>query len=313
MLGLLSMQLHAQDLFPVRQLTADPAQEGFPTWSPRGDSLIYQHTDRYDTRGKNGLWKVALDGSGATQIFEGVGEHPKWSPDGRWVVFDADTGQSIKMIPAEGGEPIVFLPDSIGILHGGLPHWSPDASRIAFVEGTSTTLCVYDMESGRVRGIFQKDGLVPLPGGWTSDGKQVLVAMMEMPSRRSTIWTMPLDGTEPEQITGHCENFYRHLALSPDGKLLVYGCFEEGILGLYIMRVDGVASAAGEVNAEKMASLPLVVSPGTHNQGPIWSPDGNKIAFISGRSGSGDIYIMDLDMDLLRKKLEMATTKQSSD
>ena len=220
------LELAAQDLFPVRQLTGDPAQEGFPTWSPAGDSLIYQHTDRYDSLGLNGLWKVSQDGSGATQIFAGVGEHPKWSPNGRLVVYDADTGQSIKMIPASGGEPIEFLPDSIGILHGGLPHWSPDASRVAFVEGSSATLCVYDMESGKVQGIFHKEGFVPLPGGWTPDGKQVLVALMEMPSRRSTIWTIPLDGSEPGQITGHCENFYRHLALSPDGKLLVYGCYE---------------------------------------------------------------------------------------
>ena len=125
--------------------------------------------------------------------------------------------------------------------------------------------------------------------------------------------TRPLDGTEPEQITGHCENFYRHLALSPDGKLLVYGCFEEGILGLYIMPLDGVAYAEAEANDEELASLPLVVSPESHNQGPIWSPDGNKIAFISGRSGKGDIYIMDLDLDTLRKKLEMVATKGISD
>ena len=49
-------QACAQDLFEVRQLTTDPAQEGFPTWSPHGDSLIYQHTDMNDTAGKNGLW-----------------------------------------------------------------------------------------------------------------------------------------------------------------------------------------------------------------------------------------------------------------
>jgi Tol biopolymer transport system component len=306
-MGIFSMHLDAQDLFPVRQLTADPAQEGFPTWSPSGDSLIYQHTDLYDTIGRNGLWKVALDGSGALQIFSGVGEHPKWSPDGQWVVFDADTGQNIKMIAACGGVAIEFLPDTIGILHGGLPHWSPDASKIAFVEGSTTTLCVYDMESGQLKGIYQEDGLVPLPGGWTVDGKQVLVALMEMPTRHSTIWTVPLDGSDPKQITGHCVNFYRHLALSPDGSLLVYGCMEGGTLGLYIMHTGRQGAEEGESGAGEASSLPLVVATDSHNQGPIWSPDGTKIAFISGRSGHGDIYVMDLDVDALRKKLNLAT------
>ena len=286
--------LNGQDLFPSRQLTSDPAQQGFPTWSPQGDSLIFQHTDRYDTMGKNGLWKVAVDGSGAEQIFSGVGEHAKWSPDGLWVVYDADTGQNIKLITAHGGRPIEFLPDSIGIMNGGLPHWSPDGSKIAFIEGSSRTLCVYDLEGGQVRGILHKEGMVPLPGGWTADGTQVLVALMEMPSRKSTIWTVPLDGREPSQITGHCERFYRHLALSPDGSLLVYACHDGRFLGLYIMSTDGGPS------------LPLALNPDAHNEGPIWSPDGKKIAFISTRAGNADIWVMDVNLDELSRKLDAA-------
>ena len=291
-------QAYAQDLFQARQLTSDPAQEGFPTWSPGGDSLIYQHTDMNDTAGKNGLWKVALDGSGAKQIFSGVGEHAKWSPDGRLVVFDADTGQSIKMISSWGGAPIIFLPDTVHIRNGGLPHWSPDGSKIAFIDGGSLSLCVYHMESGKLSSIFRKEGIVPLPGGWTADGKQVLAALMEMPSRKSTIWKISLDGKENKQITGHHENFYRHLALSPDGALLVYAVMEDRHLGLYIMPTEGGAS------------LPFAVTPGAHNEGAIWSRDGKKLAFISSRAGNADIWIMDMDLEEVWKKLKAAASSQ---
>ena len=314
MISGLSLNLAAQELFPVRQITSDPASEGFPAWSPGGDSIIYQHTDRHDTIGKNGLWKVALDGSGATQIFAGVAEHAKWSPDGQLVVFDADTGQNMKMVHASGGPPMEFLPDSVTIRNGGLPHWSPDGSKIAFIEGGTTSLCVYDMMRGQVRSIFHREGIVPLPGGWTPDGEQVLIAHMEMPSRKSSIWTIPLDGGDPAQITGHCENFYRHLALSPDGKYLVYACYENRSLGLYIMGLDGFASAGGDGSAGEglpahgKASLPLAVDPGVSYEGPVWSPDGNKIAFISTRAGNADIWVMDLDLDELGKKLDAAQT-----
>jgi len=289
-------QTCAQDLFQVRQLTNDPAQEGFPTWSPHGDSLIYQHTDMNDTAGKNGLWKVALDGSGAKQIFAGVGEHARWSPDGRQVVFDADTGQSIKMISSWGGAPYTFLPDTVHIRNGGLPHWSHDGSKITFIEGSSVSLCVYHMESGKLSSIYHKEGIVPLPGGWTADGKQVLAALMEMPERKSTIWKISLDGKEKLQIKGHHEDFYRHLALSPDGSLLVYAAIEGRRLGLYIMPTEGGAS------------LPFAVSPDAHNEGAIWSPDGKTIAFISTRAGNSDIWIMDLDLDILWMKLNTAAS-----
>ena len=53
----LSVRLAGQDLFPVRQLTFDPAQQGFATWSPDSKYIVYQNTDMSDTLDKNGLRK----------------------------------------------------------------------------------------------------------------------------------------------------------------------------------------------------------------------------------------------------------------
>lgn len=286
------LQLDAQDMFEARRLTTDPAREGFPTWSPDGESIIYQCSDMNAAAGQNGLWKVSQDGSGAKQIFSGLAEHPSWSPDGRFVVFDADTGQSIKMIPADGGAPIVFLPDTIQIQNGGLPCWSPDASQIAFIEASSISLCVYHMESGKLIKLFGEEGMLPLPGGWSADGKYVLAALMERQTRKSTIWLISADGKDRTQIKGHHENFYRHLALSPDGTLLVYAALEGRHLGLYIMSSEGGVS------------LPLSLTPNVHNEGPSWSPDGKKIAFNSTRGQNADVWVMELDIEQIRKKLE---------
>jgi len=292
-IAVLSLVLHglgAQDRFPVRQLTFGPAQKGFPTWSPDGDYLIYQHSDRYDTLNRNGLWQISPDGSGAIQISHELAEHPQWSPDGSLVVFDADTGNNIKLISAEGGPSLTFLPDSIDIQNGGLPCWSPDGSKIAFLEAGSGSLCIYHMQKGLVKRIFRENGMLPMPGAWMPDGKSVLIALMDRSTRRSTLWKISAGGNKKQQITGHHENLYRYAVPSPDGKWLVYGVYVNGSSGLYIMPARGGIS------------LPLIVTDNAHNGGPSWSPDGTKLAFISTRSGGFNIWVMDMDLDELEKE-----------
>jgi len=292
LLAILTINLEAQDMFSARKLTTGPAQKGFATWSPDGKCIVYQYIDRYDTTGSNGLWRISAGGKGAVQIFSGIAEHPKWSPDGKYIVFDADTGRSIKMIPSAGGEAIEFLPDTIQINNGGLPCWSPDSKKIAFVD-SKRSLFIHNIETGEITPLFTREGFLPLPGCWTGDGKWILVALMNMRSRKSTIWKISPDGAEEEQITGHHENFYRHLALSPNGSMLIYAALRGRHLGLYIMPGGGGNS------------LPLAVTPDAHNEGPSWSPDGSRIAFNSTRSGFFDVWIMDLDTGLIKKRLKL--------
>jgi Tol biopolymer transport system component len=291
-LGLVLNGLCAQDRFPVRQLTFGWAQKGFPTWSPDGKYLIYQYSDRYDSLGLNGLWRILPDGSGAVQILNELAEHPRWSPDGKKVVFDADTGNNIKMVSAEGGPSRYFLPDTIHIQNGGLPCWSPDGLHIAFLEAGSLSLCTYQMQDGKVRRIFSEEGKLPMPGAWMPDGKSVLIALMDRETRRSTLWKVNSDGQKKEQIKGHHASLYRYAVPSPDGKWLVYGVYENGASGLYIMPLQGGKS------------LPLIVTPDAHNGGPSWSPDGTKLAFISTRSEGFNIWIMDLDLEQLRSDIQ---------
>jgi len=290
---IITTNFNAQDLFKARRLTSEPAREGFPSWSPDGLSIVYQYSDRNDTTGKNGLWQISSDGKVEAQIFRGIAEHPKWSPDDRFIVFDADTGQSIKMIPAVGGNTKKFLPDNTRIDKGGLPCWSPDALQIAF-KNSEASLCIYNFKTKKVSRIFNKEGMIPLPACWTSDGKYVLIALMGRQTRKSTIWKISSDGKETKQITGHHENFYRHLALSPDESLLVYTVMEGRYLGLYVMLAEG------------SISIPLAVSSDGHNEAPSWSPDGKKIAFGGSRSWNADIWIMDVDIEQIINEIRLS-------
>lgn len=288
--AMLFISLHAQEMFEARVLTSEPPQEGFPTWSPDNRSIVYQFTDMRSSNTNNGLWKITLDNYKKEQIFSGLAEHAVWSPDGRFIVFDSDTGSNIKMMPADGGEAVYFLPDSIKINKGSLPCWSPDASQIAFKD-SEYSLCLHNFNSGETNKIFRREGLMLLPCCWTVDGKYILAALMNRETRMSTLLKVSSDGVVVKEIKLPTEKFYRYVELSPDGKFLVYAAREGKYFGLYIMPADGGNS------------LPLTVSSTGHSESPKWSPDGKHIAFTSTRAGSFDIWIMDVDIEVIKNKL----------
>ena len=109
--------------------------------------------------------------------------------------------------------------------------------------------------------------------------------------------------------------------LSPDGAKIVYAeTGEDGFnTDVYVMDVDG----SNRVNLSNFPADPAAIyncrfadpSTGTRNSArcrdtsPAWSPDGRHIAFISGRGGRDELYLMNADgtnQTLLPSKLSAA-------
>ena len=63
-------------------------------FSPSGRRVVY-------SRETGGLFTVALDGSGRRHL-TGDGVMPRWSPDGRWIAFQA--GSRIDLIRPDGSD-----------------------------------------------------------------------------------------------------------------------------------------------------------------------------------------------------------------
>lgn len=61
-ISFLFVGIPGQDMFKAVQLTFDSSQEGFPTWSPDGEFIIYSTISTDDTSGKTGLRKIANSG-----------------------------------------------------------------------------------------------------------------------------------------------------------------------------------------------------------------------------------------------------------
>jgi TolB protein len=285
-----SVLIFSQEKIPSKQITFSPSQDGFPTWSTDGKYIIYSCIFWKDTLGKNGLWKIFAEGGEPEQIFSGFAEHPKCSPDGKFIVYDADSGKNIRMIPANGGNPVNLIPDSIKISFGGGPIWSPDGSKIAFMEYAKSNLWTLDVNTGELKKIFHEDEMIPGPGSWSKDGKSVYIALREKKSRKTTMWKVFVEDGKHEEIKTIPAGFYRFIDISPDGSMIACTALDGKNVDIHI-----IPSAGG--NSMRLTTHPA------YDENPIWSPDGKKIAFTSTRSGNFDVWIMEIDPDSIRKEL----------
>ncbi|MBK5097044.1 MAG: PD40 domain-containing protein [Gemmatimonadetes bacterium] len=273
----------------LRQLTDDPAQDGFPQWSPDGKSIVFSRYGGDAEPEKNGLWLVSPEGGEPQRLTALLGEHPHWSPDGNYIAFDGDFGNTIQLVSASGGTPVRIVPESIPVSRGGQPKWSPDGSRIAFKEGPN--LWVLDLSTGRLAKAFTDPDRLPIANDWSPDGTEIYVSLREGAENRFwSIWAISATGQGQRKLTLEKESSYRYADLSPDGTLLAVVWCEDRECSIWVM------SAAGGHRVQ------ITSHPG-YDDGPAWSPDGTKIAFVSTRSGNFDIWTIDVDVDRVRREL----------
>ncbi len=115
--------------------------------------------------GSSEIWTILPDGTGLTRLTHlGHAEKPKWSPDGRRLVFVRTYPGSAHRseawtLSAEGSNPSRLLPDDDVVA----ADWSPDSSRLAVVRAGSqpNTLQLW---VGRGDGSDLKPVGEPMPG-----------------------------------------------------------------------------------------------------------------------------------------------------
>lgn len=74
-----------------------------PCISPDGSKIVFARIDRSHAYTRNGqvvnprqIWVMGFDGSGETQITQNIDydiSSPRWSSDGKWIIYSSDKGQ----------------------------------------------------------------------------------------------------------------------------------------------------------------------------------------------------------------------------
>jgi Tol biopolymer transport system component/DNA-binding winged helix-turn-helix (wHTH) protein len=184
--------------------------------SPDGTRLALQ-SDRSGTPGQ--IWLNSTDGDHPVQLTN-IGRHsgtPRWSPDGRWLAFDArvEDHAHIYVVDAEGRN---LHPITHGDTDNVVPSWSRDGKSIYFasIRTGSRQVWKHSLEDGSERQLTEHGGFDPFE---SYDGRTIYYSRFDEPG----IWSMPASGgSESPVVSGKPQvNYWGHWAVTESGLYLL--------------------------------------------------------------------------------------------
>jgi serine/threonine protein kinase/Tol biopolymer transport system component len=179
--------------------------------------------------GTYNIWRMDADGGNPKQLTEDSGVLPTLTPDDRWVIYFkiTATGGQLRRIPIDGGPPVALTGEGVNAI---APIISPDGKWIACsyssaqyrsaTPAAAFRTAVIPIEGGEPEIVF--DSLLGTPEddfGWTADSRALTYFVTR--GGVSNIWSRPLDGGQPRQLTDFKSEQIYSFDWSLDGKQLL--------------------------------------------------------------------------------------------
>jgi Tol biopolymer transport system component len=243
-----------------KKLTNEPADSGYPVWSPDGKRLLFDsaRTDpgSADADVVNDVYSMRPDGSRVTKLTDskGLSADPAWSPNGDLIALDADRGdpsraQGVYVMNSDGTHlrRITVLPP--GYRSDLAPRFSPDGARLVFTRyrgkdrAEKAALFTVRLDGSGLRQLTTF-ALHAGDSDWSPDGKRIVFEAYPDPDAYGDIYVVDATGQQLRNLTpektGSADPVW-----SPNGKLILF--LDNGFVsgrgrtGLATMRPDGSA------------------------------------------------------------------------
>jgi hypothetical protein len=276
----------------IPQLTTGPSSVSF---TPDGSALIYSMG--------GSLWRQAIGSDEAIELTHARGGYdyqPDVAPDGRSVVFARYGGDAIELWRRDlesGREHALTSGGAVNVE----PRLSPDGKRIAWVSTQGTghfNLFIADIGPGglsnarpllgerqsRIKRYYYSTYDHALNPSWSPDGKRIFyVTNNEVAWGSGDIWSVAADNpSDRRKVLSEETSWSARPEASPDGKRLLFASYHgRQWKQLWLTTPDGAA--------------PLPLTFGEFDLGAArWSPDGERIAYISNEHGNTSLVVQDV-------------------
>jgi len=293
----------------ITALTSDTADDGGPVWSPDGDEILFR-------RGGE-LYRVFSNGSRETRLTDTggkVGDY-SWSPDGNKILYtlvvEEEFNSDLWVMNADGSSAsrlTVPTEEYVEPTKNDFGTWSPSGSKIAYTSVLglhSSNLIVMERDGSGKQSLAGFSGNYFSTVAWSPDASKLVFESDSVEFGRY-IGVINSDGSGLTTVaygylTPQTRSWQSEL-WSPDGSKIVYSSYEND-------PEEKLFRDIFTVNANGTEKIQLTET-GSDNRNPRFSPDGNRIVFVSDTTGNNDIWVMDADG---KNKVQLTVSPASDD